>query len=322
MSPTVSIGVPVYNGENYLAKALDSILNQTFTNLEVVISDNASTDATATICHEYQQRDSRIHFYRSEKNLGGIRNFNRVFELSHGEFFQWVAHDDEIAPEYLERAVNIFNQHPEVVLCYARAFRINECEKVGPIDFKAIANKASVGARLHDVIFTPHLCIPIAGVVRSIALRQTRCHMPFVGSDWNLLVELSLLGQFYEIPDYFYLRRSHAQRSVKMYTKHERIVWSDPSNANNLNFPTWRQNYEYFRSINRSKLSFRERLQCYRVILKWLFQRTTLHDLNKDLRYALKKLILRTKLGSRIYDQHHKRGPEIIVIYLLMMLFQ
>jgi glycosyltransferase involved in cell wall biosynthesis len=322
MSPRVSIGVPVYNGENYLAKALDSILSQTFTDLEVVISDNASTDSTAAICEEYQQRDSRIRYYRSEKNLGGIRNFNRVFELSKGEFFQWVAHDDEIAPQYLEHAVAIFDQHPEVVLCYARAYRINENERVGPIDFKPVATNASVKARLHDVIFTAHLCIPIAGVVRASALKETRCHMPFVGSDWNLLVELALIGQYYEIPDYFYLRRSHPLRSVKVYTKHERIVWSDPSKAKNLNFPTWRQNYEYFRSIRRARLSFRERLQCYRVILKWLSLRPTLHDLNKDLRMAMKKMILGTKLGTRIYNKQHQRSAEIIVIYILMMLYQ
>ena len=79
--PRVSIGLPVCNGENYLKQALDSIMAQTYTDFELIISDNASTDRTAQICKEYANRDPRIRYYRNEKNLGAARNFNYVFEL-------------------------------------------------------------------------------------------------------------------------------------------------------------------------------------------------------------------------------------------------
>ena len=91
--PLVSIGMPVFNGEDYVEAALDSILTQTFTNFELIISDNASTDRTEEICNDFADSDDRIRYYRQEKNLGAAANFNRVFELSSGKYFKWAAHD-------------------------------------------------------------------------------------------------------------------------------------------------------------------------------------------------------------------------------------
>lgn len=84
----VSIGLPVYNGEQYLAKALDSLLAQTFTDFEVIISDNASTDRTSEICAAYLERDPRIRYYRNQQNIGAAPNFNRTFELATGMYFK------------------------------------------------------------------------------------------------------------------------------------------------------------------------------------------------------------------------------------------
>ena len=92
--PRVSIGLPVYNGENYMAAAIDSLLAQTFTDFELIISDNASTDATEQICRDYAHRDGRIRYYREEVNRGAAWNFTHTFELARGEYFKWHAHDD------------------------------------------------------------------------------------------------------------------------------------------------------------------------------------------------------------------------------------
>jgi glycosyltransferase involved in cell wall biosynthesis len=119
-TPRVSIGLPVYNGENYLAETLDSILAQTFTDFEVIISDNASTDRTETICRQYAAQDRRIRYLRNTSNLGAAKNYNRVFELSQGEYFKWNGHDDPLAPVFLERCVAVLDRHPGVVLCFAR----------------------------------------------------------------------------------------------------------------------------------------------------------------------------------------------------------
>lgn len=103
--PLVSIGMPVYNGERYIRQALDSLLAQDYANFELIISDNVSTDGTQGICLEYAARDERIRYYRNETNLGALRNFNRVFELSSGKYFMWAAHDDVWNPAYVQEVL-------------------------------------------------------------------------------------------------------------------------------------------------------------------------------------------------------------------------
>ena len=119
-TPKVSIGLPVYNGEPFLSETIDAILAQTFKDFELIICDNASTDDTERICRRYAARDKRISYYRQHHNIGAAGNFNRVFNLSSGEYFKWAAHDDLIAPEYLARCVEILERDRSVVLCHSR----------------------------------------------------------------------------------------------------------------------------------------------------------------------------------------------------------
>ena len=94
MKPRVSIGLPVYNGQEFLEETLHSILNQTFNDFELIICDNASTDRTAEICRSFAKRDRRIRYYRNEINLGAAKNFNGVFFLARGEYLKWSDNDD------------------------------------------------------------------------------------------------------------------------------------------------------------------------------------------------------------------------------------
>ena len=80
--PVISVGMPVYNGEQYLESAIRAVLDQTCEDLELIISDNASTDRTAQICNDFAARDSRVRFSRNPDNIGAARNYNRVFELA------------------------------------------------------------------------------------------------------------------------------------------------------------------------------------------------------------------------------------------------
>ncbi len=128
--PRVSIGLPVYNGENYLKDAIDSILSQTFTDFELIISDNASTDRTQDICQAYAVKDPRIRYYRIKQNQGAARNFNRVFELSLGGFFKWAAHDDIIASDYISKCVEVLDKDESIVLCNSKVKFINNYGKI------------------------------------------------------------------------------------------------------------------------------------------------------------------------------------------------
>lgn len=94
MKPVVTIGMPVYNGETFIREALDSLLAQTFTDFELIISDNASTDGTDASCRKYAERDSRIRYIRQAENRGAVANFQFVLDEAVGKYFMWAAADD------------------------------------------------------------------------------------------------------------------------------------------------------------------------------------------------------------------------------------
>jgi glycosyltransferase involved in cell wall biosynthesis len=124
--PNVSIGMPIYNGEKYIRQALDSLLAQDYANFELVISDNASTDRTQEICHEYAMRDKRIRYYRNEQNMGIVWNFIRVFELSKGEYFMWAADDDGWERDYISTLLSVLNQFPESIVSFTNYMKYSE----------------------------------------------------------------------------------------------------------------------------------------------------------------------------------------------------
>lgn len=103
--PLVSIGIPVFNGERFINQALDTLRAQTYDNLELVISDNASTDSTGEICREYASKDRRIKYFRNPVNIGLCKNFRRAVTLATGEYFMWAAADDLKSPTAVEPCV-------------------------------------------------------------------------------------------------------------------------------------------------------------------------------------------------------------------------
>jgi len=125
-SPRVSIGMPVYNGESLIRRALDSLLAQTFADFELIISDNASTDGTRQICLEYATKDARIRYYRNEVQIQPIPNFNRVLGYATGEYFMWAAHDDRWAPSFIARLVTLLDSSPQAVLAFCRFVNVDD----------------------------------------------------------------------------------------------------------------------------------------------------------------------------------------------------
>src|SRR5258708_9503485 len=112
----IAIGLPVHNGDNYLAAAIDTILAQTYGDFDLVISDNASTDGTEEICQAYAQRDRRIRYIRQPKNVGAAANHNLTVRMTDSPYFKWAAHDDLLAPGFLAASVDVLPPHPTAVL--------------------------------------------------------------------------------------------------------------------------------------------------------------------------------------------------------------
>lgn len=271
----VSIGMPVYNGVEYLAETLDSLLGQTWTDFELIISDNASTDGTEDICRAYAARDPRIRYLRNRENLGAAANFNRVFHLSSGEYFKWAAADDLCAPEFLERCVEVLDREASVVLCYPRAKAIDE--RGGVVrDYPSKPKAASVKPheRFHEFVCVPHPCVAVFGLIRASALRRTQLIGNFASADRPLLGELSLLGRFYEIPDFLFFYRNHPQQSWRAYPTRQAVqAWYDPARAMKLTLPHWRLLWEHLSSIGRAPLNRSERASCYLCMVWWVRRR-------------------------------------------------
>jgi len=116
VKPSVGVGMAVYNGEQYICQAIDSLLAQDYRNIELTISDNASTDKTQEICLDYMQKDKRVKYYRNIDNIGALANFGKVFELASGEYFMWASHDDYWKPNYISSCLKAFEKSSNIVL--------------------------------------------------------------------------------------------------------------------------------------------------------------------------------------------------------------
>ena len=116
----VSIGIPVHNGEKFIQKKLDSLLKQTHTNFEIIISDNASTDSTATICKDYQKKDSRIKYILQKRNLGVHKNYETLLENASGDYFLFAQVDNYFSATFLEKCAEILDSNPNVVGCISK----------------------------------------------------------------------------------------------------------------------------------------------------------------------------------------------------------
>jgi glycosyltransferase involved in cell wall biosynthesis len=201
--PFVSIGMPVYNEERYLERALRSLLSQSFENFELIVSDNASTDRTGEICLTYAAKDPRVRYSRMETNLGSCANFNRVFQLSNSPYFFWASGHDTRHETFIARCIEILEEDPSVVLCYPAARWLESDSHLGDVIAGHVETRGmSQVSRFRTVLWDLDFVYQTYGVIRSNALKRTGLMRPnTVGADVVLLTELALLGAFAEVPE-------------------------------------------------------------------------------------------------------------------------
>jgi glycosyltransferase involved in cell wall biosynthesis len=229
--PKLSIGIPVFNGQEFLPELLDSLLAQTFRDFEILICDNASSDCTPQICYEYERRDTRIHYIRNEQNLGAIANFNRAFELSTAPLFKWAAHDDLYDESYLHTCVGLLERNPDIILAHTGTAFIDEKSEMLPFeretgsfvdptsgrrywaDMPSIGDNPVAISRFWQVLTRARWGTHMFGVVRREILQQTSLLPNFAGSDRPMLAELALLGRFRAANERLFLKRYHANVS-------------------------------------------------------------------------------------------------------------
>ena len=288
--PTVSIGLPVYNGQNFLAAAIASILEQRFADFELIICDNASTDGTEEICRAFGARDGRIRYQRNPRNLGAGPNFNRAFELARGEYFKWAAHDDLLEPPYLERCVDALRSEPDAVLCHSAVRRIEGERELGVYDSGlGGAGGSSPAERFAAVVLVPHMCIEVFGLIRADALRATALIGSYRGSDRGLLAELALRGRFLQGPEPLFVHRDHAGRFVHgpWYDRAACLAWYDRTLAHRRVWHGWTYYGALWRAVAHQVADPTERLRCYRHLLRWPWRERNLALLAGDLLWGI-----------------------------------
>lgn len=304
--PRVSVGLPVYNGERYLAEAIDSLLAQTYDDFELIISDNASTDATQEICRGYCELDSRVSYTRNETNIGAAANYNRVFELSRGEYFRWAAHDDVCKPEFVERCVQALDSDPSIVLASAKVQEIDEdSQPLSPYDYELLADSPRAHDRIRGQI-RGHQCYEIFGLIRREALLKTDLIGDYFAGDAVLLIRLVLMGRFHEVNEPLFLSRRHSRQSEQFrHNMSAYAEWFQPAKAGAISFPYWRVLGEYWRAIRSAELPAGERRRCYPHLARWALARWK--HLTRDLGRASAQSVGRL---FRSAPDEKKRGVE------------
>lgn len=291
--PPITIGLPVYNGENYVDQSIRCLRDQTFGDFRLIISDNASTDSTEEIARSAALEDERIIYHRQPVNLGGPANYNFTLAQAAGDFFMWHAHDDLRDPRFLELAYAHMGASRKTSVTFSRASAIGpDGEELGPMFRPAGLIHHSAHRRLRAVIGAPRPELVLFGLMRRELLEQTRKHGSFKGGDRILVAEMALLGDFHELDDVLFQNRDHPDRYTRMSTgpgaERKRREWWDPTRpVDTISMPRWRGFREYLAAIRRHPLTSAERIRCYIAMFQSLF----------DNRMYLAKQLAREPIG-------------------------
>jgi glycosyltransferase involved in cell wall biosynthesis len=286
--PLVSVGLPVRNGDEFLGAALRSLQDQDIEDLEIIVSDNGSTDATPEICREATRADPRVTYRRHDTNRGAAWNYQHVFRAAGGRYFKWAAHDDLCRPSFLRRCIEALEADASAVLAYPRTDAIGDVGAPGApfADDLALVedDPADRLARLFGEVADYH---PIFGVIRSEVLADTGVMGGYVGADIVTLAELAMRGRVLEVPERLFVRRFHDRTSVRANPDaRSRALWFDPSRRWRAPMPIVRLSAELVRAVARSPLDLVTRGRCAAVVARrWGAPRW--RDMAGELRRAL-----------------------------------
>lgn len=267
--------MPVYNGERYLEAAIQSVLEQTHSDFELIISDNASTDCTQEICQAFTAADSRVQYYRNDQNIGAAGNYNRLFSLSKGEYFRWSNADDLIVPQLLERTLAVLEARPDAVIAFGRTELIDaKGNSLGDYEDNLDIQADDVVTRYSEFYSRVGLTNVIYGLMRSSAVAQTSLmgNGTLPASDICFMAAMILQGKFVEIPDRLFFRRMHDTAfSANKDPSAQAQFWRGIGKATPL--PLFRSVLADMRQIIRTSLSLTEKM----VLLTYCSKRLVWH---------------------------------------------
>ena len=266
--PRVFIGMPIYNEDRFLELALDSLQNQDYDNIRILISDNASTDRTEEICRKAAEDDSRITDLRTESNIGESANFQLVLAHAEGDYFMWAAGHDVWSPDLVSESVAILESNSSATIAFSSSYWINERGERDDrdTDYPDTRGK-SVFSRFFTVFWgNMH---PVLGLMRLRSLKQTKGPQSFAGGDLVLLSEMILMGDFVHAPNAWWNRRdvrkkeTHAER-MKRYTDPE---YGQANTELDRRFPLLRLPFALITTVWNARISWVQRLLILAALL-------------------------------------------------------
>jgi glycosyltransferase involved in cell wall biosynthesis len=283
VSPPLTIGLPVYNGQNYVSESLDSLLAQTYTDFELIISDNASTDSTEEICRDYAARDSRIRYVRQPMNMGAAPNHNYLVQSARGRLFKWAAHDDLFAPKLVERCIEALEDRPELILAHAYMGTADEHGNTLAIyDYRLDTDSPRASKRFRSLMFTDG-GDDFYGVIRTDVMRRIAPHNSYHNAGRKLVAEMSLYGPFHQVPEVMFFRREHPGRGDNLGSIRRVSTNLDPRREGHSAARLMAEMVAaYAAAISRAPLSAVERRRCNQVYLEWVAARTVLKPFRHD----------------------------------------
>lgn len=276
MLPKVTVGVPVYNGERYLRATLRALQEQSLSEIEVIISDNGSTDATREIGEEFAAADSRFTFLRSEVNRGLSGNYNVVLERATAPLFMWNASDDFIRPDHLLACRTALMAHPEASIAFSRVDHVDsDGASIGSLDdegldFLSLRPSARVELFLRRQVYQ---AIGYGGLFRTAELREVGGLPGYFGSDIVLGVRMAMRSPWVQVPRALFVSRMHDQQASKTQGGDiaEQLRRYDPTSTRQYGFPQWNLDAQLIRAALRSPAPPIERVRAVgSIVSRWV----------------------------------------------------
>jgi glycosyltransferase involved in cell wall biosynthesis len=276
-APTLSIGMPVYNGAKWIGESIEYLLNQSFKDFELIIADNASTDETGTICRGIAERDPRVRYHRHSSNIGAFRNYDYVFQLSTAPFFKWASCNDICLDGFLEKCLAVLQDRPDVVLAYPKAILIFAPSGQEPYgeeyDDNLNLEQERPSDRFREYLNREKINNVMNGVIRASALCDTALNRLLPGSDISMVAELALRGKFVEIPDRLFVRRLTPDTTILLMEQSAKShgYLGRPDNLQRLKLHSYR-----FLDVWRAPIALSETIRVWLYLLRrvaWLRHR-------------------------------------------------
>jgi glycosyltransferase involved in cell wall biosynthesis len=268
--PTLSIGVPVRNGEQYLGRTLACLAKQDFEDMDVLIADNGSTDATEEIARAAAAADGRIRYVRHDRDLGATANFNFVFTHTTGEFFAWLASDDEVDPQFYGRMVELLRDRPDAAAAMSRVRLIDSnSDPLEYADEPTNADYPDPVRRFSEMASFSHYCQFTFAVTRRRAMERTRLFLPFWSGDRLYCAELALTGSLVRDPEPLFFIRQHEARTTHRAIHNDWEVirfYLTPSGSRAVTLHYAR---ELRAAVHRAELSAEDRRRANRALISW-----------------------------------------------------